>query len=379
MRFERIIRLGKPWESILPLCDEFVINLGDSEDQTNQLVADLQASYPNMRWIILHSKWDLTQRKGGLILSEQTNIALRACTGDWCFYIQADEVIHERDLKTIEEAITQNHSNPNINGLKLYWKHMAASLCTFEAKSGCYNQEIRIIRRSAGIESWGDAQSFRMQLNQAPIECATIQADVYHYSHARAPEKMLNKIQIVGTWWHTDQEIEQKKKEWKQKDQHPITNLIVDDEAPPAVMQNFICEATWSLRPMDFLVPDVQTMCVILTESDYQNRQNFTQLLESAYPNTQITYLSELSKQGAPEVDLGVDLAGSYRSYFKLKRKSRILAGWYDSSQWIRRYDILINTKNRNKKNPSRPLNPYQHLARAAARLGAISYNRYYE
>src|SRR5271165_1640619 len=78
--------------SILPICDEFIVNVGDSDDGTLELIASINS--PKIR--IIQSQWDMTQ--GSSVLSLQTNRALKECTGDWAFYLQSDEVIHESDL-----------------------------------------------------------------------------------------------------------------------------------------------------------------------------------------------------------------------------------------------------------------------------------------
>jgi len=83
--------------SILPIVDEFIVNVGRCDDGTLELVRSI--GDPKIR--IIQSVWDETLRTGGLIYSQQTNIALAACTGDWAFYLQADEVVHEDDLPNI--------------------------------------------------------------------------------------------------------------------------------------------------------------------------------------------------------------------------------------------------------------------------------------
>src|SRR4051812_9183951 len=79
--------------SILPLVDEFVIGVGQSEDGTKDLLASIND--PKIR--LFDSHWDTGKTKGGLMLSEKTNEALDRCSNDWCFYLQADEVVHEQD------------------------------------------------------------------------------------------------------------------------------------------------------------------------------------------------------------------------------------------------------------------------------------------
>src|ERR1700733_9033874 len=78
--------------SILPICDEFIVNVGDSQDGTLELIRSIAS--PKVR--IIQSQWDMT--KGSSVLSEETNRALKECKGDWAFYLQSDEVIHEADL-----------------------------------------------------------------------------------------------------------------------------------------------------------------------------------------------------------------------------------------------------------------------------------------
>src|SRR2546429_4456864 len=99
--------------SILPIVDEFIVNVGRCDDGT----LDLVRSIGDSKIRIVESVWGETLRKDGLIYSQQTNIALSHCTCDWAFYLQADEVVHEGDLPQILEAVTLNHRNPDVSGL----------------------------------------------------------------------------------------------------------------------------------------------------------------------------------------------------------------------------------------------------------------------
>ena len=77
--------------SILPICDEFIVNVGDSQDGTLELIRSIGS--PKIR--IIQTQWDMGQ--GSQVLSQQTNLTLKECRGDWAFYLQSDEVIHEAD------------------------------------------------------------------------------------------------------------------------------------------------------------------------------------------------------------------------------------------------------------------------------------------
>ncbi len=74
--------------SLLPVCDEVVVAVGQSEDDTLKRIQSLHS--PKIR--ILETVWDESIRKGGTILSQQTNLALDQIDGDWGIYLQADEV-----------------------------------------------------------------------------------------------------------------------------------------------------------------------------------------------------------------------------------------------------------------------------------------------
>src|SRR5271154_3494872 len=82
--------------SILPLCDEFVLMLGNSEDETRKLIEGIGS--PKIK--IYNSVWDDSLREGGRVLAVETDKALDKVSkdSDWAFYIQGDEVIHEKYL-----------------------------------------------------------------------------------------------------------------------------------------------------------------------------------------------------------------------------------------------------------------------------------------
>ena len=86
--------------SILPICDEFIVNVGNSDDDTLSLITSIGSE----KIKIIESVWDENLRIGGQVLAQQTDIAFSNCISDWCFYIQADEVVHEQYLPSIRET-----------------------------------------------------------------------------------------------------------------------------------------------------------------------------------------------------------------------------------------------------------------------------------
>src|SRR5215472_16718708 len=97
--------LGYPFEaaisSLLGLCDEVIVNVPRSTDDTLRVVRGIRDN----RIKIIETEWDEAQRTAGLALSHHTNLALRECGGDWCVYIQGDEVLHENSIPAMRSAM----------------------------------------------------------------------------------------------------------------------------------------------------------------------------------------------------------------------------------------------------------------------------------
>ena len=146
--------------SILPVVDEFIVNVGRCEDGTLELIRSI--GDPKIR--IVESVWDETLRKDGLIYAQQTNIALAHCTGDWAFYIQADEVMHEDDLPIIQEAMCRHLGNPAVKGLLFRYLHFVADY--WSTNPWFYHKAVRIIRNNGEVESCGDAVGFHLKATQ---------------------------------------------------------------------------------------------------------------------------------------------------------------------------------------------------------------------
>ncbi|HTL12087.1 MAG TPA: glycosyltransferase [Bdellovibrionota bacterium] len=197
--------------SLAPLVDELVINVGIGEDETldriKAFVAEAGAGpdgSPKVRWF--ESRWPLDdpeKKKGGLILSEQTNLALDRCTGDWCIYLQADEVFHEADRALIREAIREYDGASGIDALLFEYVHLYGSFDVVQDSRGAYRREVRCIRRASGARSVGDAQSFRGPGGKK-LGTAFTGARVFHYGWVRTPEAMKAKTTFMDTLYHGD-------------------------------------------------------------------------------------------------------------------------------------------------------------------------------
>jgi hypothetical protein len=178
--------------SILPIVDEFIVAMGESDpgDFTEREILSINSDKVK----IIHRNWDEKMFHDGEIFRFETDIALSHCTGDWCFYLQADEVVHENDLPLIKSACEKYLDNKDIDGFLFHYKHFWGDYDHIvDSFHGWYNKEIRIIRNYAGISSFKDAQSFRKGTELKKLKVVEIPANIYHYGWVRPPVLMRSK------------------------------------------------------------------------------------------------------------------------------------------------------------------------------------------
>jgi len=204
-------------QSLLLLCDEVVVAVGQSEDGTREAIADLQKNNPQLH--IIDTVWDEQLRQSGKVFAQQANIALRACTGDWVFNLQADELVHENDIPLIKKTIAEIHNDLNINGLLLDFLHFHGNYQHLDASRWRHPREIRAFRNQQQIFSYKDSQGFRQYpsweaYNEGhkglKIRVKHLPISVYHYSYVRPATAMQAKAQYFETFWHDDQTVAEK-------------------------------------------------------------------------------------------------------------------------------------------------------------------------
>ena len=176
--------------SILPICDEIIVAVGDSEDHTRSLVAGID---PKIR--ILDSTWDDTLKKGGRVLAVETDKAFRAIgtDSDWCVYIQGDEVMHEDGHDAVVNAMKKWKDHKQVDGLLLKYRHFFGSYDYVGAEGGWYGNEIRVIRNDKSIYSYRDAQGFRKGNNEKLL-VKPADAYIHHYGWVQNPKVMKAKL-----------------------------------------------------------------------------------------------------------------------------------------------------------------------------------------
>ncbi len=182
------------------LCESVVVAAGQSEDGTEEALKAV-------RVITVPTVWNEAKRQGGVILSEQTNIALEALRRraplGWGFYLQADEAISERDFDLIRADLLKAEQQ-GCDAISFRYLHFWQSFEAIAVGRRWYPQEIRCVRLDSKIESYGDAQSFRGWTRKFESE-----ATIYHYGHVREANAYEKKKKDFHRWWHPDTEIAQ--------------------------------------------------------------------------------------------------------------------------------------------------------------------------
>jgi hypothetical protein len=228
--------------SILPLCDEVVVAVGNSDDATLELIQSID---PKIR--IIETTWDDSVREGGRTLALETDKAFKAIDSksDWAFYIQGDEVIHEKYIPVIREAMERYKNDQHVEGLLFNYQHFYGSYDYVGTSISWYLDEIRIIRNRSDIFSYRDAQGFR-KLPNDKLSVKKIEAYVYHYGWVKPPEKMQKKQESFHKMWHDDAWMKENVKQVEAFDYFANIDALAEfTETHPAVMQARIAAKNW--------------------------------------------------------------------------------------------------------------------------------------
>ncbi len=198
--------------SVLPFVDEVIVNIGKSDDGTEEL---LQKEFGQEEKVILfEQEWE-DSSQGTTFFSNQTNNALGMCSSDWALYIQADEVLHEDDGVLLGKWIDRA-DRENAHGILFNYNHFAKDPWhvkkTYKDGFDFYDKEIRLFRNDNSMISFGDGQSFcfiedfmdprgpqpamhrASRFIESPLQ-------MYHYSYLRDKKKLLEKKKYLETFY----------------------------------------------------------------------------------------------------------------------------------------------------------------------------------
>lgn len=188
-------------KSLLPLVDEFVIAVGNSSDDTLARVRAIDS--PKIR--IIETIWNDRMADRGFVYAQQKMIAQYACIGDWAFYLEGDEVVHEDELANIRASVERHHGNPAVEALVFDYYHFYGSRDWIAVSPGWYRRECRLIRNT--IRSYAPDGQYWLVTSQHKRprnpRAALADAHVFHYGWIRRVEDMNKKLSQVSKYWGT--------------------------------------------------------------------------------------------------------------------------------------------------------------------------------
>jgi hypothetical protein len=189
--------------------------------------------------------------------ARQTDIAREACTGDWLFYLQSDEVVHEKYLPEIRRNCEKFLDDPAVEGFLFRYRHFWGDYDHYVESHAWYAREIRIIRNDPEIHSWRDAQSFRRmpsfdgrdyytKENSFKLRVVEIDACIYHYGFVRPPRIMQKKRKNHNTNYSGAASTKQMfEGETDSFDYGDLSKLKTYRDMHPSAMKEFIGRFNW--------------------------------------------------------------------------------------------------------------------------------------
>jgi hypothetical protein len=230
--------------SILPVVDEMVVAIGNSTDKTEDLIRNIGSE----KIRIVHSVWDVSQNnKGGTILAVETNKAFQHISpdSDWAFYIQGDEVLHEKYHDSIRQAAAKYKDDKKVDGLLFEYLHFFGTYDYVGDSRRWYHREVRIIRNDKTISAYRDAQGFRR--NGEKINVKPVAATIYHYGWVKSPKQMREKQKNVIQYWEDQEATKKRLLATDIFDYNEFDSLQRFSGTHPQVMKKRIAEKNWEI------------------------------------------------------------------------------------------------------------------------------------
>ncbi len=198
--------LGYPYiesiKSLLLVCDEVVVAVGESDDDTLLQIKNIKDN----KLRIIETSWNESMADRGYTYAQQKMIAQFNCTGDWAFYLECDEIIHENDVPLIRAQMAKYLSDIEVEALIFDYYHFYGTQNHIAISPRWYRRAPRIIRNT--IRSWAPDGLFWVVMNENKRgrypRAALLNCHMYHYGHVRLISAMNEKNKRVERYWGKD-------------------------------------------------------------------------------------------------------------------------------------------------------------------------------
>lgn len=231
--------------SVLPVVDRFFIAVGKSEDDTLNFIRSIDPE----KIEILETIWDDQLREGGKVLSTETNKAFDFIPAeyDWAFYIQGDEILHEKYQQEVKDQMKRWKNAPEVQGLLFGYTHFFGSYDYVGDSRRWYRHEIRIIKNDKKIRSYKDAQGFRTGDNKK-LSVKKIDAEIFHYGWVKPPKVQQEKQKNFHKMWHDDEWVKKHVGNAEEYDYSDIDALKKFEGTHPSVMLERVNRQDWKFH-----------------------------------------------------------------------------------------------------------------------------------
>jgi hypothetical protein len=189
--------VGESLRSLLPLVDELVVvaQRGDAA------ALDATRALGDARVRVMETDWDEGPALRGLALARQTNIALAECRNRWALYLQADEVVHERDYEPIRRALERYEGADEVDALSFRFLHFEGSYDYVNPLR--YRTQCRLVRTDGRLESVRDAAGFGRRDGRR-LRTRRSGARIFHYGWVGSPTALKAKTLALARLYHDD-------------------------------------------------------------------------------------------------------------------------------------------------------------------------------
>lgn len=249
------LKIGYPFlesiKSILPMVDEYIVVLGDSDDGSREAIESIGSS----KIRIIDTKWDMDLRQGGKIFAQQANIGLDHVSGDWIIHLQADEVIHENDIQKLKNLILRYNDNPKVEGLLFPFLNFRGDYQHIHTGRKAHRFEIRAFKKNNLIRSYKDSQGFRKFSSikaytngekGKKLRVAKADVPVFHYNYVRPPKLMKEKSKLFLSFYKDDESLDKIFKNVEELDYNEVDKLDLFTGTHPKVMEEIIEKKDWT-------------------------------------------------------------------------------------------------------------------------------------
>lgn len=168
------------WESLescLPIADEIVISEGFSIDNTLEVVKKFQSLHPG-KVKIFNCDWKKFSTGSGEVIAGVSMEAIKKCTRQWVYYLQADEIIHKDNYQPIRDIASGKFGN--FNSVNFAFSHFIGSWDPLPLGGACYSYAVRMIKNIPTTYLIGDAWTFGGTIHPV-FEPGTVLKPIYHF------------------------------------------------------------------------------------------------------------------------------------------------------------------------------------------------------